>query len=154
MLKDLITINNFLSIILLAKSVVKDSGISMTFHRNIPHHCSTSHCYRPPTELRRLCFPYVSVRQSFCLAGGGGSHVTITYDALDFTVQALPRHWRHVQTCSPDDYPSHQYRHLVATTEPRTAGKWAIYILETRTGGNIWADPSLGRQHTMLDTPL
>ena len=152
MLKDLIAINNFLSIILLAKSVVKDSGISMTFHRNIPHHCSTSHCYRPPTELRRLCF-HTCLSVSHSVYGGGvpcdhylwriGLHCTYTSPPLKICSNLFT--WRQ---------PFPPVRTLVATTEPRTAGKWVIYILETRIGGNIWADPSLGRQHTMLDTPL
>ena len=33
--------------------------------------------------------------------GGGGSHVTITHDALDFTVQPTPRH----QTMEPHPQP-------------------------------------------------
>ena len=38
--------------------------------------------YRPPTKLREV------LHLSVILVGGGGGHVTITHDALDFTVQA------------------------------------------------------------------
>ena len=38
-------------------------------------------------------------------------------------------HWRRVQTCSLNDIPPNQYRHLVVATETCTVGKWAVHTL-------------------------
>ena len=85
-----------------------------------------------------------------CLFTEEGSHVTITHDALDLTVQApaLPplgiRHgtpnlgpaptndiwWLSLETCLHlfTWRPPNQHWHLVA--EPRTVGKWVVHILQ------------------------
>ena len=71
--------------------------------------------------------------QSVC--PGGVRHVTITHDALHFTVQAplltWDHHWRPVQTCPfhltvQDPLRPPKYWHLVAT-EARTVGQYVSY---------------------------
>ena len=47
----------------------------------------------------KVMFSVVSVRDLFCPQGGGGSHVTITHDALDLTVQPQTQHMRHGTPC-------------------------------------------------------
>ena len=66
--------------------------------------------YHPPTKLREgNVFNCGSLFT-------GGSHVTITCDALDLTsVTSGGQDWKPVQTCSLEDPPTHQGWHLVAT---------------------------------------
>ena len=80
-------------------------------------HFQTMYFYRPPPKLRegnvfsRVCL-------SVCHSLHRGSHVTITLDALDLTIQwphgtslyrkpllvtSGDQYWRLVQTCSPED---------------------------------------------------
>ena len=89
---------------------------------------------------------FTGVYLSFC-SWGGGSHVTITFDALDLTVQA-PRsphglgislvvtsdghYWRPVQTCSlhdPTPFLLHRCRHLAAIKAHTVcaSGRYASY---------------------------
>ena len=79
-------------------------------------------------SCRKVMFSVMSVHQSVILTTEGASHVTITHDALDLTIQRHPQHgvslhrdpwawnliievtsgghhWRHVQTCSFEDPP-------------------------------------------------
>ena len=46
--------------------------------------------YRPPTELREGNV-FIPICLSISLSGGGGSHVTITHDTFDLTLQPLDR---------------------------------------------------------------
>ena len=85
------------------------------------------------TGSQRRCGKVLFSVMSVC-SQGWGSHVTITHDALDFTVQEpaagdmCGHHWRPVKTCSLQDLPPPRW-HLVGI-ESHTVSEGGLFLSE------------------------